>query len=269
MSGPVVAAVSALHLAKEPVSPSPPDLFQWLNAIGALGSAVAAVGAVLAFMVATRALRTAREAVVLDQLLAGFSDLVAQLQGIANTGVQLSQKKGGEYRSREAVGPAFQKYLAAQSRVLLVLGALGTRGDEAEAVLNVANNLAANVLQADEFGTMTRSRRHAGSLFDDVSLSWSPSEPERKVLEQSIYFASLAAAFSDLVPESLMSLRARDRDFAQNVLRGPFDARSVYGLSAPYLTQTSRLLDDFTRFVVEPMFERFVKASASRTTWRH
>ena len=247
--------------------------YTWIDLLTAVFSGVAAVGGIVALGIAIRALAVSRQAVVIEQLFVAFSEVIAALQEIGRAGTLLGLKDGGEPKSRATLDPLFQRFLAARARVDLACEALGVRGAYTEGVLTLANNFAASVLQADEFGPLSRKKtrvqqREAERGWLDL-LSWTPTPEEIEVLSHSITLEDVwqslelvdtsEAVFADLV------------DWWASRIVDPWVQmpRSVYYVEAPYLVQTSRLLDDYTREILQPMCElalRRVAGARSRRT---
>jgi len=163
------------------------------------------------------------------------------------------------------ISKAFERFLAARARVGLCLESLGLAGDYPETVLTLVHNYAAGVLQADEFAAISRDVA-ADDLLDDEwvnELSWKPSGPDVLVLAQSASFQEVRHS-RELVPDGVSQLEGLDRWWGDRILEHDSygHARSVYSTEAAYLTQTARLVDDFTREYVQPMFSAAVRQVA-------
>lgn len=239
----------------------------FVDALTAVFSGLAALGGIVAVIVAVRALTVAREAASVEHLFISFGDVLAALQEVGRIGSRLGQVPNGEAQSREAISAAFERFLAARARADLVIESLGLAGDYSSAVLNLAHNYAAGVLQADEFAAIS-SDIAADDLVEHEwveTLSWKPSGPDVRVLAQSVSFQEVRHSIQ-LIPEgSTTRLKGLDRWWGERILEhdGYGHARSVYSIDATYLTQTARLLDDFTREYVQPMFSTAVRRVAT------
>ncbi|WP_392341552.1 hypothetical protein ACQ86L_0835 (plasmid) [Leifsonia sp. P73] len=239
--------------------------FPWLDFFGVIFSGTAALGGVVAVIIAIRALTVARESTAVEQLFGASGDVLAALQEVSRVGSKLGLTPEGEMRTRSEIDDSFQRFMAARARVDLALGALGLRGDYSESVLNVVHNFAVSVRQADEFDGL-----HRDFATDDLTdqswadeLSWSPSGPDRVVLAQSSSFREVRFA-RELIGAGVTQLRGLDKWWGDRITEDHSygNERSVYSIDASYLTQTSRLVDDFTREYVQPLFESAVRRVA-------
>lgn len=233
-----------------------------VDALATVFSGLAALGGIIAVIVAIRALTIAREAAPVEQLFLAFGDVLAALQEIGRLGGRLGSEPNGAARSREVVSDAFERFLSARARADLALKSLGLTGDYPDAVLNLAHNFAAGVRQADEFEAIS-SDIAADDLAEQEwlsELSWTPSGPDVRVLAQSVSFQAVRYSLH-LIPKEATRLQGLDRWWGERILEhdGYGNARSVYSIDANYLTQTARLVDDFTREYVQPMFSAAVR----------
>lgn len=247
------------------ISSSTPDSFTWLDLLSVIFSGAAALGGVVAVIIAVRALTIARESAAVEQLFVSFAEVLAAIQGIGRIGGKLGRLLDGEVRSREAIADTFQTFLAARARADLALEALGLRGDYSDSTLNLAHNFAAGIMQADEFGALSRELA-ADDLIDHSwvdDLSWRPSGPDTDVLAQSMSFQEVRHS-KELVSPGVSQLHGLDKWWGERITEddGYAHERSVYSIKASYLTQTSRLLDDYTREYVQPMFAAAVRRAA-------
>ncbi|MCC4907763.1 hypothetical protein [Microbacterium sp. cx-59] len=236
-----------------------------VDALSAVFSGLAALGGIVAVIVAVRALTIAREAASVEQLFLATGDTLAALQEIGRLGSRLGQVPGGEAQSRDVISEAFERFLAARARVDLCFESLGLAGDYPETVLTLAHNYAAGVLQADEFAGISRDIA-ADDLLDDEwvkELSWKPSGPDVLVLAQSASFQEVRQSL-ELIPDGVVRLEGLDHWWGARILEHDSygHARSVYSIDATYLTQTARLIDDFTSEYVQPMFSAGVRQVA-------
>lgn len=236
-----------------------------IDVLSVLFSGMAALGGVVAVIVAVRALTIAREAASVEQLFIAAGDVLAALQEVGRLGSRLGQIPDGAAQSRTVITEAFERFLAARARVELCLEALGLAGECPDAVLNLANNYAAGVLQADEFAEISQEIAIKDLQENNwvTELSWKPSGPDVQILAQSASFQEVRHSI-DLVPDRVMLLKGLDRWWGDRILEhGSYGhARSVYSIDASYLTQTSRLVDDFTSEYVQPLFSRAVRQVA-------
>lgn len=237
----------------------------FIDALSAVFSGLAALGAIVAVIVALRALTIAREAASVEHLFLATSGVLASLQQIGRLGSRLGQVPGGEAQSREVIADPFERFLAARARVDLCLESLGLAGDYSSTVLNLAHNYAAGVLQADEFAAISRDNAAEDLLNHEwvKELSWKPSGPDMQILARSASFQEVRHSVH-LVPDGVTRLNDLDHWWGERILEheGYGHARSVYSADAAYLTQTARLVDDFTREYVQPMFSAAVRQVA-------
>lgn len=238
----------------------------FVDALTAVFSGLAALGGIVAVIVAVRALTVAREAASVEQLFISYGDVLGALQEVGRIGSKLGQLPGGEAQSRKAISAAFERFLAARARADLVMESLGLAGDYSGAVLNLAHNYAAGVLQADEFAAISSDITADDLVEHDWvdELSWKPSGPDVRVLARSVSFQEVRHSI-ELIPDGAARLKGLDRWWGERVLEhdGYGHARSVYSIDASYLTQTARLVDDFTREYVQPMFSAAVRRVAT------
>jgi hypothetical protein len=243
--------------------PAPP--IGVLDVLGVLFSGAAAVGGIIAVIIAVRALTVARESSAYEQLFLASGDVLSSLQRLGRLGAKLGQVPNGHLRSRETMSDAFESFQAARARTELAFDSLGLDGDYSARTLDLASNFAANLLQADEFAGL--SEEFAEDDVADTSwvdeLSWKPSGPDVSVLARSAGFLAVRHSI-DLVPEGVSQLTGLDKWWGERILEhdGYGHARSVYSVDASYLTQTARLLDDYTREYVQPMLSAAVRRVA-------
>lgn len=236
-----------------------------VDALSALFSGIAAVGGIVAVIVAVRALTVTRESASVDQLFAAAGDVLAALQQVGRLGARMGQMPGGETQSRALIGDAFEQFVAARARVDLALESLGLAGDYSGSILDLAHNFAAAVLQADEFSSISRDaiRDYVRDQQWVSELSWKPSGPDVQVLARSASFQEVRES-RELLTASVARLERLDYWWGERILQhdGYGHTRSVYSVEATYLTQVSRLVDDFTREYVQPMFSMAVRRVA-------
>jgi hypothetical protein len=229
------------------------------DSITALASAIAALGTLAAVFVAFRALASARKTALLDRLVTAYGDMLGALNTISAESARLSQQSGGEARSRIELQEPFRAFQSADARVRLLAPALGIDNEYTSWVLDASNTLAANLLQADEFGTlipslMARRSSDSASRVGQGTLD---------VLDRSIYFYLVKSLISDLPqPPTPRWLKAEpigtwSRETIEKF--GDDGYVSVYNPEASYLIQSSRLLDDFTHNYLEPWCQAVVR----------
>lgn len=247
------------------VQPPEVAVAPWLELATAVFTGIAAVAAIWAVVIAVRALAVSRETAAVDQLFASFSELIACLQEIGRLGEKLGGMRDGERRSRAVIDGPFQRFLAARSRVDLATEALGLRGPYTESVLNLAHTFAVGVLQADEFGDITRVMIRDDDRSWVTELSWRPTPREEEVLARSLSFLEVRQA-KELIDPDAVRLAGLDEWWGKRIADPDYQSgRSVYSIKATYLTQNARLLDDFTREYVQPMCEEALRAVARST----
>lgn len=130
--------------------------------ITALGSVAAALGTAAAVVVAVKALRASRRTALADQFLQAAGEMLAALRQMSDRAQELNAVLDGEQMSRRNLGETFNQFANASARLGLLDEVLSKHPDYGEWVRNVANNLAVNLLQADEFGPRTRRARARG-----------------------------------------------------------------------------------------------------------
>lgn len=232
--------------------------------------------ALLAAVVSYQAYRVAHGDAVSERLFSSLSDLLAALTRIEFAGQKL-------YRSADSddnidiwqeVLPDFRSFREAVIRVKLAHSPI--RRSQAEAkigswIIDVANNLAASILQADEAEAIWS--KYAGreeDLFDD----WPASVPDmnQKYLVCSSSFWTVYGVTKDL-PQPAFGLleqwwgedfRPLEQWWGEKVVRY-HDALSVYHPSTDWLIQHSRLLSEFGESYLSPWAQYTVTRPGRRS----
>lgn len=171
--------------------------------------------------------------------------MIAALQAISSAAGALKTDELVK-ESRVRLRPHFDAFKAAESRVSLLVSSVGK--DDGDWIRSVANNFAADLLQADEFADYPLSA-------DDEDLAgYSPEDAE--ILRRSSSYFSAASAES-LRGEGAMSLNRWWGDRVISGTRSSFP--NVYSVNSSYIIQHCRLLDDFVREYMEPWAEKVVR----------
>lgn len=224
---------------------------------------ISVVIALLAALISYQAYSVAHGDAVSDRLFNSLSDLLATLTRIEFAGDKLyrSDRDGDNIDIWQEVLPDFRSFREAVIRVELAHAPIqgGQAEDEIGSwIIDVANNLAASILQADE--SEGSWRKHTGceeALFDD----WPASVPDvgRNYLMLSSSFWTVYGVTKDLPqPDFGVLDKWRGKDFmpleqwwAEKVMRYP-DVPSVYHPSADWMIQHSRLLSEFGESYLSP-----------------
>jgi hypothetical protein len=229
---------------------------EWLPVIGTL---LGGLGAAAAAVVAVGALRANKRASVADQLMIALGELHASLASLSDQSLLLSsQGAEGEAKSRAVLGDEFRRFAVANTKISLLEPILAPKFQEYGGwVRNVANNLASNLLQADEFAQSARHRVSAEAY--RVKPSWA-SGSDWVHLRRSTSFLSAQDVMADLpLPSSVRGVQSLDRWWGDRVTEfGRDGGRSVYDPEALYLVQHARLLDDFVADYLMPWARSFL-----------
>ncbi|MCP3782251.1 hypothetical protein NLX85_02550 [Micromonospora sp. A3M-1-15] len=221
---------------------------------------MAAAGTTVALVVAVKALRATRRAALAEQLLNTLGDMLAALAEISDRAIELGRLPDGEESSRERLSEPFRRFQIASTRVGLLEPALSSNPEYGEWLRAVANNLAADLLQADEFAPMAREE------VADPSMGRPPkaNEDEWEVLSRSMSYWCVRMVGLD-PPKRVPSGFARLEDWwVPRVVAHGHEEDNVYGVGAPYFVQISRLLDDFVREYLEEWATQLVKSGLLR-----
>lgn len=229
------------------------------DSIAALGSVVAALGTLAAVVVALKALASARKTALVDQLVTAYGDMLAALHAISAESGRLSQQPGGEARSRSELQEPFRALQNANARVRLLAPALGINDDYTAWILDVSTNLASNLLQADEFGSLVPSLMAHRLSEEERDVKATSSD----VITRSMSFYLVEGLVSDLPqPLSPRWLKADPLEtwWRESIQKfGDDGSKNVYSPESSYLTQARRLLDDFVREYLEPWCQTVVR----------
>ena len=264
------------------------DASGWFSGFSAVTSLVLAVIgviiAVLAAFLSYRAIRVAHGDAVSDRLFGSLGDLLAALVRIDFAVQELTRLGGGEPEARAKVIPDFVKFREAVAHVNLARAQRnrdGTDWDPAGTwILDVANNLAVSLLQADESAAAWRSYAARESERFPGKPDFVPDQATWGLLVRSASFWTAHHVARDLDPQPEGDLRFGPLDewWANQVDHGAkvTDGRpSVYDPDVDWLTQHARLLADFgeryiARWAEDLVATGEVQRSAGRTErrWR-
>lgn len=210
-------------------------------------SSASVLVALISAFVSYRSSRIARRGLVANHLIASLSDMIVALQEVSSAGFKLNTEELVR-QSREYIDPHFNAFKSADSRVSLLLSSVRSTDDDG--LRTVANNLAVNIRQADEWWDLTFD------LDDDTLAGY--SKEEAATLRASRSFQSVVTLAADLGnSREIVSLQ---KWWATKILRSAKDSYvSVYSVRASYMTQHTRLLDDFVREYLEPWAEKVVR----------
>jgi len=226
--------------------------------ISAIGSVAAALGTAVAVAVAVTALQTSRRTALADQFLGAVGDMLAALAQVSERAGQLNRMDNGEETSRQHLGDAFSSFAHASARIGLLEPALSNNAEYGEWVRAVANNLAANLLQADEFQSLMQEIISDEPVADEFLGEATP--PERALLNKSLSFRSVTMIDLDPPDKIPKSFQPPMIWWAQRIVEYGGDGHvNVYSPDATYLTQNSRLLDDFVREYMHPWAQEVVR----------
>ncbi|MEU7800783.1 hypothetical protein AB0J14_03375 [Micromonospora arborensis] len=230
------------------------------DSLSAIGSLVAAAGTTVALVVAVKALRATRRAALADQLLNTVGDMLAALAEISDRAVELGRLPDGEESSRERLTEPFRRFQVASTRVGLLEATLSSNPEHGEWLRTVANNLAAGLLQADEFAPMARAEVAHPSMSRPPEVN----NDDWEILSRSMSYWCVQMVGLD-PPKKVPSGFARLEDWwAPKVVAHGQEEDNVYGLGGSYFIQISRLLDDFVREYLEEWATQLVKSGLLR-----
>lgn len=241
-----------------------PSAFDVVNLVV---GAITAIGSTVAIIVAVIAIRGSHRSASAEQLFTAAGEVIAALQEVEREGARLGQIEDGEQLSREVINDPFSRFLAARARVDLAMQALGIDGPYPDAVLTLAHNFAAGVLQAHEFSGLHQD--FIPDYVEDQSwglgLSWTPNDGDMEILARSASFTDVRQALVWL-PDEPGALGGFDWWWGERVLDPDTQQpRSVYWVDSPYVTQIARLVGDFTREFVQPLFAVALAQVGTRT----
>lgn len=226
--------------------------------ISAIASVMAALGAASAVMVAVAALRTSRRTALADQFLQSVGEMLAALAQVSEGALELDRKPDGERLSREHLREAFTRFVNASARIGLLDPVLSDNEEYGEWVRAVTNNIAADLLQADESAPLRRSLISEKPVAHESLGRATPAE--RELLNSSLSFRSLTMI--DLEPPDRLprSFQPPTDWWSEHIVKhGRHGPRNVYSPESSYLVQHARLLDDFVRDYVHPWAQNVVK----------
>lgn len=224
-----------------------------------LGSAISGLAAAAAVVIALGALRATRRSALADSLLQAFGDMLTSLEALVQHAWDL-EKLGlaGEAQSRAVMGDAYRRFSVASSRVELIESALrpGARR-YGEWVRTVANNMAVNLLQADESGPFTRE-----AVAQGFARPASVAEDGWPLLSKSTSFLSAIHLSEFEAPKLPKGSRPLVEWWREKITKfGAPGQPSVYSVTSSYLVQHARQLDDFKREYLESWAQEFVAKS--------
>jgi len=210
-----------------------------------ISSASVLVALVSAFF-SYRSSRIARRGLVASSLIASIGDMVAALHALESAAIRL-ESKGGVRRSREVLREYFDAFKTANSKVDLLVVSVG--GPEGVWVRSVVHNMAADLLQADEF-----SELHLGIA--DSEFGSETTEEEKQILRRSSSYQSVVG--HDITFGSLEGALSLKDWWAERVLSSEGEL-SVYSTDSSYIIQHARILSDFMSEHLEPWARELVR----------
>jgi hypothetical protein len=233
------------------------DASGWFGGFSAVTSLVLAVIgviiAVLAALLSYHAIRVVHGDAVSDRLFSSLGDLLAALVRI-DFAVQELTHLGGEPEARTIVIPDFVKFREAVAHVNLARAQRNRNTADRDPVgtwiLDVANNLAVSLLQADESAAIWRSYAARESERFPGRPDFVPDQATWGLLVRSASFWTAYHVARDLDPQPDGDPRfdPLDQWWANRVEHQTkvADGRpSVYDPDVDWLTQHARLLADF------------------------
>jgi hypothetical protein len=249
----------------------------WFAGFSAVTSLVLAVVgviiAVLAAILSYRAIRVAHGDAVSDRLFSSLGDLLAALVRIDFAVQEITRLGGGEPKARAIAMPDFIKFREAVAHVNLARAQrnrnLVDRDPIGTWILNVANNLAVALLQADESAAVWGSYVARESERFPGRPNFVPDQKTWSLLARSGSFWTAYHVARDLDPQPDGDPRFDPLDewWANQVEHGAAmaDGRpSVYDPNADWLTQHARLLADFGECYIARWAEDLVAAGELR-----
>jgi hypothetical protein len=246
------------------VASAGPTTFDVVNLVV---GAITAIGSIVAIIVAVIAIRGSHRSASAEQLFTAAGEMITALQQIEREGGRLGRIEDGEQRSRDVINVPFSHFLTSRARVDLAMRALGIHGPYSDAVMTMAHNFAAGVLQADEFAELHRESLpyYLENQSWGLELSWTPSESDMEILGRSASFAEVRET-ATWIPDEAGALGGFDWWWGERILDPDSQQpRSVYCVDSAYMTQTARLVGDFTREFVQPLFETALSDVGRRT----
>jgi hypothetical protein len=231
--------------------------------------------ALLAALISYQAYRVAHGDTVSDRLFNSLSDLLAALIRIESAGQKLNRSN----RNKENIDiwqevlPDFTSFREAVIRVRLAHAATSQSQEEANVgtwVIEVANTLAASILQADDSEAVwSEYDGREGELFDDWPKSLS-AENRNYLVRSSSFWTAYGVAndlpqpdFGPLEEWSGESFGPLEKWWGEKVVRFR-DSPSVYHPSATWLIQHCRLLSEFGESYLSPWAQYTVERPGRR-----
>lgn len=222
----------------------------------------------MAAFIAVKSLVVSRQSAAVERLFDAVGDILAALQEISRVGDSLISENDIK-KSRLLVGDSFHRFLTAQSRAKIAMIALDLWSDYLDDLLAISNNFAVDILQADEFSVYAEEFAEEDKIDRSwvKELSWIPSHHEQIVLAQSTSFFSARSVLGLVSDRSLKNI---DYWWGSKVLD---DHRSdygptVYSIDSGYMTQHTRLLDDFVGEYLQPALTDEIKKMTKNTRWK-
>lgn len=188
-----------------------------------------------------RSSRAARRGLVANSLIASIGDMIAALHSLESEALRLD-RMNDVGRSREVLREHFDLFQTANSKVDLLVASTG--GAPGEWVRAVANNMAVDLLQADEC-----SQLPMGLPMSDSELGRGWAEGDLTILRQSIGYKSMVA--HDQTLGSIEGSVPLKDWWAPKVLQNK-NWYSVYSIDASYVVQHARILSEFMDQHLEP-----------------
>lgn len=226
-----------------------------------ISTALAALAALVAVYIAVKGLRATRHGPIADHLLLAYGEMISALQEITALGSELHNPGTGRRTSRGTLGPAFERFRVASYKVDLIEPPVTKLADYGSWVRVIANNLAANLVQADEDAAFYKKFREDGiDELRPVGLT----DAEWKDVSRSDAYLSVLLTGSEIPAERPDGVVELEKWIRPEVMgygdgTGPDDLNSVYSPHVSYMIQNCRLLDDFVREYLVPWASRSVR----------
>lgn len=196
-----------------------------------------------------------RRAAFTDQLLNAVGEMIGALAELSDAATRLSGQRDGEEASRSVLRDMFSRFARASTRVgILEFSLIGESG-YGDWLRSVANNLSADLLQANDFAPIARrvvreSRPHDKPI--------GTSDGDWAILSRSLSYWSVQMVGLDPPGEVPSGFEPLPSWWARKILRAGTEPNTVYSLDASYFVQIARLLDDFTREYLDPWAKSLV-----------
>ncbi|MGW4397492.1 hypothetical protein ACWEHA_19580 [Amycolatopsis nivea] len=173
--------------------------------------------------------------------------MIAALHALESAALSLDSIDAVE-RSRDALRDQFNSFKIANSKVDLLIASVG--GPDGDWVRTVAHNMAADLLQADEFAQIEPD-------YSDSELGVGRTEDELVILRASRSYKSTVG--HDLGFGSINGSASLKDWWAPKVISGQ-QHWSVYSVDASYMIQHARLLSEFLAEFLEPWARELVRS---------